>query len=244
MTQKLPLVSVIIPVYNRARELKQTLQSVFAQTYKNIEVIVVDDGSTEPVSAVVQEFQKEQQNLLFQQQKNAGAPVARNNGFLSSKGDYVIFWDADIIAEPQMLEKMMVVMQKNSDVTYVYSSFYFGFKKMPALEFNADKLKENNFIPMTSLLRRADFPGFDVNLKKFQDWDVWLTLLEQGKRGVRVPEFLFRVIPHSAGMSAWLPKFLYKKPWKYLPFVRARVSAYEASKHIIQTKHKQLFIKE
>lgn len=234
-----PLISVIIPVYNHADALVQSLRTLEKQTYRPFEVVIVDDGSSIPVD-------EEQvracltQSVIVIRQENQGAPIARNNGFAVSRGEYVIFWDADIIAEPTMLEDMYVALQHNPDVSYAYSDFVFGKKKMKARVFDGERLKKINYITTTSLLRRNDFFGFDPSLKKFQDWDLWLTLLNKKKIGTYVPKTLFRVLPHRGGISAWLPSFAYQAPFKWLPGISQEVKKYEEAKRIIKKKHSLL----
>lgn len=230
------LISIIIPVYNHLSELKKTLSSINLQSYRNFEVIVVDDGSTQSVEGAIN-TKEYNFNIYFLRQENKGAPAARNAGFEMSKGDFVIFWDADVIATKSFLEKMMYALDKNQKAGYAYSNYYYGTKKMQTGEFDIMRLRQNNFIMTTSLMRRSDFPYFDESLKRFQDWDLWLTMLENGKQGVYIPEYLFFVIPHKNGISSWLPKIAYKKPWSYLPFFKRKVEAYENAKNIVMKKH-------
>lgn len=259
-----PLISIIIPVYNRIDAFKKTLDSVLEQTYKYIEIIVVDDGSTEGnveevvnnVSEVLETAETSPaetpsslpstfptrrgdhrvvRDIIFFRQENKGAPAARNKGFELSQGDYVIFWDADIIAEANMLEKMynkLVVSKKD----FVYGDFLFGKKRMKGRVFDVEALKQYNYITTTSLMKRDIFPGFDEKLKKFQDWDLFLMIAEHGYTGVWYDEVLFRMTADGA-MSEWLPKIAYKKPWKYLPSIRKRVEKYEEARDIIRKKH-------
>lgn len=224
-----PLVSIIIPVFNRPEVFECSLASAFKQTYSNIEIIVVDDGSNPPIKIENSQVQ------LFRQE-NKGAPAARNFGFSKSKGEYVIFWDADLIAEPEMIEKMFNALQNNPSASFAYCDFYFGKKKMPAQIFDAEKLKKINYITMTSLIRRADFSGFDESLKKFQDWDLWLAMLDKNKTGVYVPEYLFFIEPGGT-MSSWLPSWAYRAPWKWLPGIRGKVKKYLGAKEEIIKKH-------
>ncbi|MHC4249434.1 MAG: glycosyltransferase family 2 protein [Planctomycetota bacterium] len=93
-----PLVSVITPTYNRAGLIGETLESVFAQDYRPVEVIVVDDGSTDDTENVVRSFEPRARaglSLRYVRQENSGAPAARNRGFRESKGDYIQFLDSD-----------------------------------------------------------------------------------------------------------------------------------------------------
>src|SRR3989339_2236691 len=99
------LISIIIPVYNRVEIFEKSLLSAIQQNYENKEIIVVDDGSIPAISNFKFQISNDLQIKWFRQD-NAGAPSARNKGFRESKGDYLIFWDADIEAESDMLEKM------------------------------------------------------------------------------------------------------------------------------------------
>ena len=97
------LVSVIIPIYNQVYTLKKCVDSVLAQTYKPIEIIIVNDGSTDDfddrINDVVYSIEKENIKVKVINQENQGAPIARNRGFAESNGECVIFWDADTIAK-------------------------------------------------------------------------------------------------------------------------------------------------
>lgn len=235
-------ISIIIPVYNHASALQKALDSIAMQTYKDFEVIVVDDGSDEEIGKLGNKEISKFRNFpisLFRE-PHAGAPAARNFGFIKSKGEFVIFWDADVVGKPDMLEKMLKTLQNNPEASYAYSDFYFGFKKMPAGPFDGERLKKMNYIMTTSLIRREAFPGFDESLRRFQDWDLWLTMLKQGKKGIYIPEILFTVTPHKGGMSHWLPSFTYKKPWRWLPGIRARVDGYEATRQLVLDKFSEI----
>lgn len=225
------MISVVIPVYNHERELELALDSICRQTYKNVEIIVVDDGSEPSVKCKLS-------NIKCFHQPHLGAPATRNRGFRESKGEYVIFWDADVIAEPEMLEKMIAALGAQIEASFAYSNFYFGRKKMPAQPFDICALKQKNYIHSTSLIRREAVIPWDESLKRFQDWDLWLTMAEQGKVGEWVPEYLFRILPRRSGMSSWLPAFAYKKPWKWLPIIAESVRLYGEAKQVIFDKHR------
>lgn len=249
-----PLISIIIPVYNHAHTLKRSVESIFRQTYRPLEVIVVDDGSTDNFAEVIKDclLLTDGDNigggsvLSVISQPNSGAPTARNRGFANSKGEYVIFWDADTLAQPQMLEKMFSALQKHPQAAYAYSQFKFGWKKIKSQRFDADKLKQVNYIDVTSLIRRSaispPYQGgvgvvaegpFDTSLKRFQDWDLWLSMLEQGKTGIFIPEVLYeKVVGSREGISTWLPSFFYQLPWK-----TKEVKKYEEARGIILKKH-------
>ena len=88
-------VSIIIPVYNAEKYLHECLESICSQTYNNIEILCVDDGSTDMSAETIKTFQKEDKRIVLIQQTNQYAGVARNNGFDAAKGEYVVFLDAD-----------------------------------------------------------------------------------------------------------------------------------------------------
>ncbi len=228
------MISVIIPVYNDWKRLEKALDSVARQTHKDVEVIVVDDGSEESRQWKVDSC------VRLIRQEHTGAPAARNRGLAEAKGEYVIFWDADVVALPQMLEKLKNTLDKRHQASYVYCNFQLSIinfqKKIPAKIFNFQDLKKNNFIHTTSLIRRKDVARWDESLKRFQDWDLWLMMAENGKTGVWVDEYLFTVLA-GGKISTWLPSFAYKMPFCWLPFIRNQVKKYQKARQIILQKH-------
>lgn len=227
------LISIIIPVYNQAQELKKCLESILMQSHKDYEIIIVNDGSTDDTANVISEMQNKFRGKRFKviTQKNQGSNPARNRGFHESCGNYIISWDADVVGKPNMLEKMVKALENNPKASYAYSSFIFGWKKFKLWEFDADKLCEMPYIHSTSLIRREHFSGWDENIKRLQDWDVWLTMLEKGCKGVWIPEYLFTVLTKSGTISQWIPKIFYKLPWL------KSVKKYKEAESIIRKKH-------
>ncbi len=232
-----PLISVIIPTYQHAASLPACLESIFAQTYQPLEVIVVDDGSTDNTQEVLASYQG---RIVSIKQANAGSNPARNRGLKEARGEYVIFCDADVTMSPKMLETMLQTLEQHPHASYAYSGFWFGWKHFKGVVFDADELRRLNFVHTSSLVRRADFPGFDNQIRRLQDWDVWLTMLEQGKVGVLVPETLFNVGIDGASRtgSSWLPSFVYRLPWSKLGWKPRRVQKYEDARQIIKQKHR------
>lgn len=233
------IISVIIPHYNHASILGRALESVVGQRFfglrpqNDTEVIVVDDGSDETQKEYLrQEIMPRFPQVKFIFSEHMGAAAARNRGFKDSSGQYVIFWDADIVGRPEMLAKMKKALDVHPEASYAYSSFKFGWKKFFCGPFDAERLKQMNYITTTSLIRREHFPEFDESLKKFQDWDLWLTMLKQGHIGVWTPEVLFQVAVKGT-MSQWLPSFMYHFPWLPLPAVKK----YFYWKSVVRKKH-------
>lgn len=105
-------VSVIMPIYNAEEYLEENLQAIQDQTYTNIEVLLVDDGSTDRSAEVAQKFCADDPRFNYFKQKNQGAPAARNYGFRESQGKYVIFVDSDDVLKPEGLELLYLTAQK------------------------------------------------------------------------------------------------------------------------------------
>lgn len=224
----MPLVSLIIPAFNAEKTIEKTLASIFSQTFDNFEIIVVNDGSKDKTQKILGQYKNK---ITIVKQTNKGAPAARNTGAKLARGRYIIFVDDDVTLRPEMLKKMVTTIQKNKTASFVYSSFKFGEKTFNLWPFNEAKLKQMPYIHTTSLIKKEHFPGFDKKLKRFQDWDLWLTMLDRGYKGKFIPEILFSV---KAGgtMSKWLPKGVYN-----LPFLK-QVQKYKEAEKIIKAKHK------
>ncbi len=227
------MISIIIPVYNQANKLAQCLDGINKQTYDNYEIIIVNDGSTDNIAEVLSKYKGIfSYKLLIIEQVNKGANVARNNGAKRAKGEFLLFCDADVITKPEMLKIMLTTLKDNPRASYAYSSFKHGFKTFKLWPFNEERLKQMPYIHTTSLIRREHFPGFDENIKRLQDWDIWLTMLEKGYMGIWINQVLFKV-QGGGTMSSWLPSFSYKS----FPFI-SKVKKYEEAVKIIKEKHK------
>ncbi len=117
--ENLPLISVIIPVYNVEKYLEECVSSVLAQTYKNIEIILVDDGSTDSSGKLCDSFAEKNSKLQVVHQKNAGLSDARTAGFQRATGKYVYFLDSDDYIAETALEKLCFIAEKDaSDIVF------------------------------------------------------------------------------------------------------------------------------
>ncbi|MDA0207795.1 MAG: glycosyltransferase family A protein [bacterium] len=231
----MPKISAIIPTYQHATSLPACIDSLLVQEGVDLEIIVVDDGSTDSTKKVLEVYEN---RLTAIHQDNQGSNFARNRGAKSATGDYFIFVDADIVMKPYALKKMLVALT-SSTASYAYSGFYFGGKRFKPLAFDEEQLKSTNFIHTTSLIRAEDFPGFDESVRRLQDWDLWLTMLAEGKTGICVPEYLYKARIDGASRigTQWMPKIAYKIPWKRLGFMPKAIQKYEAAKKLIKKKH-------
>lgn len=232
----MPTISVIIPSYQHAATVGACLDSVLGQTRKPDEIIVVNDGSTDGTEAALAAYRD---RITLISQENQGGNAARNRGFDASRGELVIFCDADVVMRPDMLATLEAALAAHPEASYAYCGFRFGWKKFSSFAFDANLLRRMNFVHTTSLIRRGHFPKFDPSIRRFQDWDVWLTMLAAGHVGTFVDEELFQVIDRSdrPGISQWRPSFLYRIPWRALGWRPTSVRKYDDARAVIARKH-------
>lgn len=191
------LVSIIIPCYNKASFLGETLDSVAAQSYPNLEIVVVDDESPDNTHEVVEMYKGRMTNLVYMHQTNQGPSAARNNGIRNSKGEYVMALDADDKLAPTYVEKCVEYLERHPECKLVYSKAdMFGTQYGPwnLLEYSFEKLLWDNMINYCALYRRKDFPscGYNTNMVKgLEDWDFWITFLHPEDKVHRIDEVLF-----------------------------------------------------
>jgi glycosyltransferase involved in cell wall biosynthesis len=184
------LVSIIIPDYNHARFLGDAICSVLDQDYKNFEVIVVDDGSTDNSRDVAEKFGDKIQYIY---QENAGLSAARNTGIHASKGSLIGVLDADDMYEPVFLSTLVAELKLNPNADGVYCGYQFVDQEnnlLPQIEARSvasellyDALLDGNFfVPESILLHRyvyEDVGLFDEALPPCADWDVWLRVTKK-----------------------------------------------------------------
>lgn len=188
------LVSVIIPTYNRAAFLEEALQSVMKQTYRPIECIVVDDGSTDNTTEVLATFDKqkdERLTLICLKQKNAGAPVARNAGTAASNGEYIQYLDSDDVLYSHKLANQVVFLQQNAHCDCVFGDWEKGTvdQRELVVAYKAENFVKQIFtiekpiVNFSFLMRRslAKRTGvWDVTLKRMQEIDFQLKAVLAG----------------------------------------------------------------
>lgn len=188
-TEFCPLVSIVIPTFNRAPLLKRSIKSVLNQTYLNFEVIVVDDCSKDSTESVVKGF-NDNRIRYIRHEKNQGAPAARNNGILASEGEYIAFQDSDDQWLPTKLEKQVKSFNfAHRDLGVVYTSFWRidqGKKTLiPSAEIEQTEgnifrsLLRKNFVSTpTAVVRKECFEkvGMFENIPRLQDWELWLRI--------------------------------------------------------------------
>ena len=196
-----PHVSIIIPCFNYGRFLAEAIESALEQTHVPLEVIVIDDGSTDDSHEVASRFVPAVEALT---QPNMGLVAVLNRGLREAAGEYFVILSADDALRPTYVETLLAALLRQPDAAYAYSAMeYFGARSgvFPAKPFSPALLLAGNYINATALTRRADalaVGGFHPNPKNaWEDWDLWLRLLESGRYGVAVPEPLLRYRRHE-----------------------------------------------
>lgn len=197
-----PLVSIIIPTYNRAHLISETLDSITAQIYTNWECIVVDDGSTDGTDRLVDDYVKKDNRFkYFINERTKGAQGARNTGLLNAKGDYIQFFDSDDIMYPKHLKIKVEAFHQNPDLDIVTSFSHvknanneiIGIFTWMTLGAIFEKLiRQDTYVDTNSaLIKRKIFIDYllDENVLSFQELDLHLALSKNANYGM-VWEFL------------------------------------------------------
>ncbi len=219
----MPKASIIIPTYNRAKFIKETIQSVLDQTIRDLEVIIVDDGSTDETNSIVENLSKNDNRIKYFYRKNCGRPsIPRNLGFKNSTGEYLAFLDSDDIWLPQKLEKQIYVFESDKsgklgfldcghiiiDENGIEMKRYYSFHNYRGDIFQ--ELLRNNLIltPGSILIKRTvlDAVGlFDERFKCMDDWDMWLRISKRYNFD-SVGKNLFKYRVHRNSVTVGLPK--------------------------------------
>lgn len=183
----MPKVSVIIPAYNHAVYLPDAIDSVLGQTYRDVEILVIDDGSTDDTRRVAAAYGDA---IIYIYQENRGLSAARNTGIDSATGQLIGFLDADDFYDPRFLETMVSILDAEEDLAAAYCGFRFvDCAKQPAYQTGSravpserlyQTLLDGNFLAVHCVLARramfAQLGSFDESLTACEDWDVWLRL--------------------------------------------------------------------
>lgn len=203
MNKHTELISVVVPVYNASESVEATLQSIINQTYKNFEILVINDGSTDDSQEVIEELMLTYPNIKLISQANAGVSSARNKGIENSSGKYISFLDSDDMFDPTFLEKMINSIVKAS-ADYCYCGYNVisnnSIKKKRTANF-APKSPLKNYIlgklklhTSTWLIKKdllfENNIRFSENLNWGEDFEFFCKVLAYGATGSTVKEYL------------------------------------------------------
>ncbi|PVX46619.1 glycosyl transferase family 2 [Flavobacterium sp. 103] len=211
-----PLVSIIIPIYNRAHLISETLDSILVQTYVNWECIIIDDDSTDNTIDVLAEYTEIDNRFQYYKRpidRIKGPNACRNYGFELSKGEYIKWFDSDDVMLPNLLEKQILSFDKNVDVSVcklIYYEFNSGisikentiFSKYLIEDYFTGKIAFYISGPLwkrSFLEKQTDL--FDLSITNLDDWDFNLRMLYQEPKVVYLEEALIQYRKHETSLS-------------------------------------------
>jgi glycosyltransferase involved in cell wall biosynthesis len=215
---KRPLVSVIIPNYNYSQYVGEAVESVLSQTYANVEISVVDDGSKDNSLEILQTFRDK---IKIVKQQNAGVSVARNNGVANSNGEFIAFLDADDVWLPEKIEKQIALFLNDKDLGLVHVAVqdidaagknletHFnglsGDVSQELLLFKGAVILGGGSGIMISRKVFEEVGGFDLRLSTSADWDIFYQISSRYKVGF-ISEILLKYRIHGSNMHGNIPR--------------------------------------
>ena len=213
-----PLVTIYIPIYNGAKYFTPTLESLIHQTYSNLEIIIVNDGSTDSSLEIATAFaEKDSRIKIINHPKNLGLSAARNTGWqaASVSAKYLLNHDSDDISHSNKIERLVEFLEQNQNIDAVgcfcryitANDIETGF---PPLEWRPDRIKKtfgifNSMVVSATLVRREVFSvlgNFRAEYGGCDDYDFWSRMLLQGYSLANIPEFLHDIRIHSISFSS------------------------------------------
>jgi glycosyltransferase involved in cell wall biosynthesis len=199
-------IAVIIPCYNQGEYLRTAIESVIAQTWKNYQIIIVNDGSTDDTAQIADALAREYPCITVIHQENKGLSAARNAGIQATQAEYILPLDADDAIEPRMMSACMAALQANPQASIAYTDVQeFGemHRMVPSIDYDLSTLCRFNYITATALYKRSAWHstgGYDEQMREgYEDWNFWIQCGKKGFTGVHIPEalFLYRKKKHS-----------------------------------------------
>lgn len=217
------LVSVITPIYNSEKYITATIDSILAQTYSQIEIVLVDDCSTDRSQELINEYVTKHNNIRYYKlEDNSGAAVARNKAIDIAKGRYIAFLDSDDIWYPKKIEKQLALM-KDNNIAICYTAIEMIDEEDKLIKGKRDVLEKINYhfllkntmiATSTVLIDRNIIGDFRMPLlRSGQDYATWLSLMRNGTHAYGINEVLVKYRKGSNSLSSNKIKNI-KKVWK------------------------------
>ena len=259
-----PLISIIIPTYNRAHLIGETLDSILVQTYPNWECIVVDDGSTDTTADVMREYIKKDNRFQYHQRpinKIKGPNSCRNYGFEMSNGEYIKWFDSDDVMLPYLLEKQVLSFAKNVEMSVCKLSYFDFERRVPIKEniISSKNLIEDYLIGNVTfyisgplwqrIILEKQNQLFDESLTNLDDWDFNLRMLYQKPNITYNNEVLILYRVHADSLSQEINKLNFKEIKSELEARRKHLKLLKINKlaspsvlqHYIKGRYKFIF---
>lgn len=206
MTESAEKVSIVLPTYNGAKYLRQSIDSCLAQTYQNIELIVVDDGSMDETPQIVSSYQDERIKYV-RHDKNKRLPHALNTGFENATGEYLTWTSDDNSYTEDAIESMAVSLRKNKKIDFVYANYYVindnGVVLQPVNVGASESLKECNCIGPCFLYRRKVYEalgGYNPDAFLAEDYEYWIRVFKRF-RMEKLDKFIYCHRLHSQSLT-------------------------------------------
>lgn len=213
-----PLISIIIPCFNAEKTLEKCLESVVQQSYANLEIIIIDDGSTDETSLIYNKFQSNDERILVLKQQNSGVSKARNTGVKAATGDYICFVDSDDWAELNYCSELYsLLVGENADISIVEASYedengnvlcskpisdekIFDGNRALVLLLEDQEIQSHPWGKLfkADLLRNVHFPE---NLKCFEDYSTLFKIFNKAVKVVKSNEKLYHYIQREDSLS-------------------------------------------
>jgi glycosyltransferase involved in cell wall biosynthesis len=182
MKNQTPLLSIILPTFNRGKYILDAVESIQAMSFRNWELIIIDDGSTDQTNIVISKCLIDERIHYSYNETNQGASFARNLGLQKSKGKYISYLDSDNTYTSSFMSHAIEFLEKNQNLDLVYGALFTSShgKKNEILfkEFSRRQLLKGNYIDMSTIVHRRKlyelFGGFDESINRLDDWDLIL----------------------------------------------------------------------
>lgn len=200
-----PLVSVIVPCYNYGQYLEEAIDSVLAQTFQDLEIIVVDDGSTDPETIRILEHLDKPKTRVIRQH-NQKLPKTRNNGIKQAQGKYICCLDSDDKLKPTYLEKCLIRLENQKlDICYTWiQEFEDSERIFFTRDFDIATLIHSNGVEVSAVFSKTIWEksgGYnEAMIHGYEDWDYWISVAEHGGIGAKIDEPLFLYRKHGVSM--------------------------------------------
>lgn len=206
-----PLISIVIPVFNCDKFLEDTISSGFNSTYENLEVVLVNDWSTDNSLSCCKKWKELfPAKVQVVDQRNQGPSVARNTGIYQAKGKYILPLDGDDLIHPQYISEAVRVLESDSSIKVVYCKAEKFGKKTGVWNlkpFSLQSLAKDNMIFVSGIYRKSDWAsigGYDHRfIWGWEDWEFWINMLKKGGKVVQLPltGFFYRIRDNSRRKS-------------------------------------------
>ena len=211
-----PKVTVLMPVYNTAGFLKEAIESILTQTYRDFELIIINDGSTDDSQRVIESFNDPRIKVIRNEQ-NIGIIKSRNKGLLLAQGDFIANMDSDDVSQPTRFEKQVKFLEQHQEVAIVATRLSLVDKEgkiqgnwpddvnCTTIEAIKRSLPKVNCIGQPTVMMRADVVKpitYNENFLFNEDWGLWLTLLAEGHVIAKLDEALLNYRIHESSTTA------------------------------------------